>query len=97
MSSIIRIDEYPDVDKYWRLVEESLKRIFGAPYDRLERVRGWVRERSEEEQLLFYHAEPLDVAADIAQKRPDANAIDRYLNIARELEWFTTYADFSVM
>jgi hypothetical protein len=91
MPIISSIREYPDIDieKFWKLVGETLYRVFKTPYDRIERVRGWINERPDQEQLLFYHSEPLDVAADIARERPGRVEIDRYREIAKEHGWLT--------
>jgi len=45
MPIISSIREYPDIDieKFWKLVGETLHRVFNTPYDRIERVRGWIR------------------------------------------------------
>jgi hypothetical protein len=67
-----------DEDRYWRLVKGALsglrkarqaQDIQTASPDELaaaaDELRNDVSQRPRDEQILFYHAEPLDVAADI--------------------------------
>jgi hypothetical protein len=63
-------DVYPEEvrERYWRTVERSLKEIFGESPDAARRYRQLVDndETPVAEQILVYHQEPLNVAADLA-------------------------------
>jgi hypothetical protein len=61
-----RNDPYPDVDEYWELVKRTLEEVFQAPQYLADSLKGRIEQLPADEQLLFYHAEPLDVAGDIA-------------------------------
>ncbi len=61
-------------ERYWRSVEETLERVFAAGdhnqaalyRGRLAAYRASLRTAGPDEQVLVHHAEPLDVAADLA-------------------------------
>ena len=83
--------EYPDPnDAYWGLVQKTLQDVFNAKSDELREFRNLrkrVNESELEERQIFYHAEPLDVAADLAGQPPTPKQVNQYLNIARERKW----------
>jgi hypothetical protein len=62
------------VDEFWRLVEETLQNIFHRnPADtRIDDLRAQIDALPDEEEELFYHAEALDVAGDLAQVSNEA-------------------------
>lgn len=59
-------------DQYWSTVVRTLKEVFdvGSTED-LDRLREKVDEAPAATQTAFYHAEPFDVAADLAGRRGD--------------------------
>ncbi len=93
MATITLDQSYPRIDAYWILVGETLKKVFGVQDEKVvELVKGLqneVQEGSLEEQVIFYHAEPLDVAADLAgtDKAPTSEQVSEYLKIAKEAHW----------
>jgi hypothetical protein len=82
-------DRYPKMDEYWELVKKTLSHVFQADSDLADILRGELSGRPAEEQLLFYHAEPLDVAADLADQRPDHGQVKAYRQLADQVGWGT--------
>jgi hypothetical protein len=73
---------------YWFMVEHALSDVFRVSRDLHKDLRLEMDNASPEEQLLFYHAEPLDVAADLAGQRPPTGAqVVAYRNVARQRKW----------
>jgi len=77
--------------RFWRTVAETLGRVFANGPEqavdfcrRLETYREQLARASAEEQLLVYHSEPLDVAADLAGAKITRNHIDAYLELVQE-------------
>ncbi len=67
-----------DSDTYWKLVRRTLEDIFykhGTDADGLEQ---WLTGRNPDEQILFYHSEPLSIAAEIADEVPTQNQFNLY-------------------
>ncbi|MFO1422433.1 MAG: hypothetical protein U1F70_02090 [Candidatus Competibacteraceae bacterium] len=88
--------EYPDPNAYWDLVQDTLKDVFNTQPDRLKelleefwKLRNRVDKSELEERNIFYHAEPLDVAADLAEQLPTPEQVERYLTIARKPKTFS--------
>lgn len=82
--------EYPDPNAYWDVVKETLQDVFNTQPDELEEfrnLRNRVSESELEERQIFYHAEPLDVAADLAEQLPTPEQVERYLTITRRRNW----------
>ncbi len=71
-----------DSDKYWELVGKTLTDIFSKnPSDAqrdAKRLENEIKNSSPDEQVLFYHSEPLSVAADIAARVPTPQEIALY-------------------
>ncbi len=82
-------DRYPKMDEYWELVKKTLSDVFQADSDVADTLRGELSGRLAEEHLLFYHAEPLDVAADLADQRPDDGQVKAYRQLADQVGWGT--------
>lgn len=80
-------DRYPQMDEYWELVKKTLRDVFQTDSAIVDTLRGEVGGRPAEEQLLFYHAEPLDVAADLADQRPDDGQVTAYRQLAEQVGW----------
>ena len=56
-------------DEYWGRVKRTLQRVFhGNPTD-ADRLRDKINAAPEETQTIFYHADPFEVAADLAGRR----------------------------
>ncbi len=82
-------DRYPKMDAYWELVKKTLCDVFHAESGDADTLRRELSDRPAEEQLLFYHAEPLDVAADLADQRPDDTQVKAYRQLADQVGWGT--------
>jgi hypothetical protein len=85
--------EYLDPSAYWDLVQETLLDVFNTQPDELTEfwnLRNRVDNSELEERKIFYHAEPLDVAADLAERSPTSEQVERYLTIARSRNWNLT-------
>ncbi len=82
-------DRYPKVDAYWELVKKTLSDVFQADIGVVDALRKELNDLPAEEQLLFYHAEPLDVAADLADQRPDDGQVKAYRQLAERVGWGT--------
>ena len=80
-------DLYPNIDAYWDLVKKTLCDVFQADSDVADILRGELGGRPAEEQLLFYHAEPIDVAADLVDQRPNDSQVKAYRQLANQVGW----------
>jgi hypothetical protein len=98
MPTIDSTQLFPQVDRYWDLVnktlEKMLPRIGSTSVDNLRKcvddLRREVSQSSAEEQVIFYHAEPLDVAADLAGGEPPTNDdIGEYKRLAQQEGWWS--------
>jgi len=87
MASVEKNSSYPEVDRYWNLVKETLEHVFQKSAGVADVLRKEIDKRPAEEQLLFYHAEPLDVAADLARKHPNTSEVQAYLSLASKAGW----------
>jgi hypothetical protein len=80
---------YPEPDRYWNFLSETLSRVFGRS-DAVNLV-GIIRKNVEaspcQEQLLFFHSEPLDIAAEFTQTEVDSILVSKYLSLVRQLKW----------
>jgi Fic family protein len=80
-------------NKYWELVRYTLLHILEQSEDVLkeaEQLRDLLQLRPIQEQILFYHAEPLDVAIDLSDKKSnqiDNNHIQHYLDVTKKFGW----------
>jgi hypothetical protein len=74
-------------DAYWERVARSLERVFGRNPDMAEDYRRKIEHAAPAEQMLVYHQEPLEVAADLAGIREiSAEQQQTYLQIAEDTE-----------
>lgn len=89
MASITRIKAYrsDQLTRYWNLVTKTLEQVFGGSSQKAKSLRRELNRWPEEERIHFYHSEPLDVAATLAGKRPDREAVEVYQNLARQMKW----------
>lgn len=73
-----------DKDRYWEAVEVALD-VLEAPRELAFRFRERLESLHAGPQELFYHAEPLDVAKDLAGREACTEAqIDAYVNKVSE-------------
>ena len=87
MPTIDSAHPYPLPEKYWDLVQRTLDEVFQQSAKPAEHLRWDISNRPAEEQLLFSHAEPLDVAADLARRRPSDVEIKAYRQLADQVGW----------
>lgn len=90
MSTTNQDYEYQNPDNYWKLVEETLQEVFNKGFDKLrecKELQSKVNEGERKERQIFYHAEPLDVAADLAGEPLTPEQVDKYLDIAKRYHW----------
>jgi hypothetical protein len=64
-------------DQYWSVVEACLKRFHGMSSTRARRLAGDARQEVERERNkdFFYHAEPFDIACDLARADLDIDDV----------------------
>ena len=67
-----------DFDKYWELVRKTLGDIFAKNPNAAQPLENEIRNSSPDEQILFYHSEPLSTAAGIAEKVPTEKEVKKY-------------------
>lgn len=70
-----------DSDRYWDLVRRTLGDIFHKSPNDARPLENDVRNSSPDEQVLFYHSEPLSIAAEIADKAPTQQDVERYTRL----------------
>jgi hypothetical protein len=78
-----------DKDVFWAVVQDCLREFHRMKPDAVRRKAKKIRKETDQlttsQMELFYHAEPFDVANDIAGDPLDANTYrDRYLHIRDE-------------
>jgi hypothetical protein len=77
----------PRTDDYWTVVVRTVVDVFdGTPYAAAD-LRQQVTSTAPDEQALFLHAEPLDVAADLVGRAPSDPEIVQYDDLCRRLGW----------
>ena len=74
-------------DAYWALVRETLRAVFDGDPRLADSFRHEITTLPADEQLVGYHSEPLDVAADLAGKDVTSDTVTRYRALARKLGW----------
>ncbi len=58
-------------DEYWLRVKDTLRKVFGKGGRCAEEARKKLEKLEQQSQTIFYHAEPLEVAADLAGRRQE--------------------------
>lgn len=75
-------------ERYWNVVRIVLSKVFNKEHNLANDLQNELTQLSSEEQYLFYHIEPLYVAADLAEyKGPlddDPRLLD-YLELAQQM------------
>jgi hypothetical protein len=96
MPSINNDQLYPYADQYWSIVKKTYEEVFYINPDnipdvvrRTDALRSVISRRPPQEQILFYHREPLSVAADIIGEQISQNHIKKYLNLP-DMWWTET-------
>ena len=87
MSAIDNLCDYHDAERYWELVKKTLDIIFQENPEPANRLSKEVSTWPDKEQLLFYHAEPLDVAADLVGRSPSEPEVKAYRQLADQIGW----------
>ncbi len=95
MPTIDSIHLYPQAKEYWDLVKKSLHGIFHVNPTRTDALVDTLRKNittwPAQEQLLFYHAEPLNIAADLVGERPTETQTQDYIKLATADGWYTSW------
>jgi hypothetical protein len=78
---------YPRKREFWSLVEQTMERIFQVSPLIARQLAQEMNGAPEEEQLVFYHTEPLDVAADVLDKTPTSKEVHDYRLLAQREGW----------
>ena len=68
-------------DKYWELVRKTLNDIFSKSPSDADLLEYDVYNMPLAQQELFYHAEALTIASEIADQEPTSSQIDRYKHL----------------
>jgi hypothetical protein len=91
MATIDCNQPYPKPERYWELVNKTLVDVFEVDppiaNDTVAKLAKEIVKRPSEEQLHFYHSEPLDVAADITGRHPDDSQVRAYQNLVSDFGW----------
>ncbi len=78
----IKEQEFPlsqrDVDAYWDLVRWTLSEIFGKSTEAVDDLQQSVSEASVDYQIVCYHDNPFNVAADLAEVPPSETTESQY-------------------
>jgi hypothetical protein len=93
VTRLLSVDHVIPIDRFWTLVERAYREVLeGTDDEAVSGLRSDIAERPAEEQVLFYHEEPLNVALDLVEREdqrrgiePTPDQIKDYLAIAREL------------
>ena len=93
VTRLTSVDHVIATDRFWFLVERAyLEVLNGTKREAISKLRNNIAERPAEEQVLFYHEEPLNVALDLVESEdrrraiePEPDQIEHYLSIARAL------------
>ena len=90
MSTIEKNASYPVADAYWNMVRLALVSIFHMAAAIVDTLRDDIKQHSAEVQLLFYHTDPLEVAALLANESLSPWQIEKYNQLATQNGWSTT-------
>ena len=89
---VIARGEYPspqDIATYWSLVKRALRDVFEVDDDApVNALRDKVNAQNADTQTVFYHADPFEVAADLAGQRGKVITADekaRYIDKVKKL------------
>lgn len=74
-----------DDEGFWSVVRQTLTQVLGRADVDLKVAREQLEARPIEERVLFYHVEPLDVAAQIAGTTPTTDQVKAYLTLRAKL------------
>ena len=78
---------------FWSLVRAAMTRVYEADAGRVTRMRNRVRAMDYRKQLLFYHLDPLSVAANLSGKAISDSDVEGY----RSLPEWREYAGLEAM
>ena len=74
-----------DSDRYWELVRRALRDIFSKDPNDATPLEYEVKNSFPDEEILFYHSEPLSTAAEIADEIPTQSQIDAYKKVRSQI------------
>jgi hypothetical protein len=80
---------YQNSSNYWSVLFETLKDVFNRQDATIlvADLRLELQKASPEEQLLFFHSEPFDVALTLTGEVADPTLISNYLSLVQRLNW----------
>jgi hypothetical protein len=80
---------YPNKRRYFGLLYQVFEGILQAPNPSayINAIEQMVDGQTADEQLAFFHIEPLDVAAMALGVKPSVPQIDSYLRAVRSYNW----------
>ena len=73
------------VDAYWELVRKSLTEIFYQSTEEVDALQKEIEALPYARQDIFYNGEALDVAAGLADTRPNKNQLAQYDKLRSEI------------
>jgi len=61
------LSEVYDIERYWEIVKRTLREVFNAEnlVERADALKKKIDVSEPSDQVIFYHAEPIDVASDL--------------------------------
>ena len=80
---------YPRPSTYWTFLLETLSSVFGRAdaADLVARIKKEIQNAPAEEQLLFFHSEPLDIASMLTGTTASPAMVSSYLALVSQLNW----------
>lgn len=91
---VVSVARLVRADEYWQIVERAYRDVLaGGDPERVHELRRRLADRPQEEQLLFYHEEPLNVALDLVAEdpanppQPSDHQLEHYRAITRDSGW----------
>ena len=80
---------YPRPNTYWNFLFETLATVLNRndAVDLVARLKQEIQKGSLQEQLLFFHNEPLNVALTVTGTAEDPTILSDYLALVKKLNW----------
>lgn len=80
---------YRNPGRYWNFLSETLSILLERPdaADLVDKIKKEIEKAPLDEQTLFFHTEPLDVALVVTGRTSDPNLISRYLSLVKQQNW----------
>jgi hypothetical protein len=80
---------YPSPSTYWSVLFETLSVVFNRSdaSDLVTKLKREMQNASPDEQLLFFHDEPFNVAIVVTGTPASPTLISSYLSLIKQLNW----------